>query len=50
MYEKKACESNGDACDPVRKRDKAAQTEVVHTEVDLEAPSRETIYYSFLLL
>lgn len=36
-------------CDPVRKRDKALQTEKVHTETDLEAPSKETIYYSFLL-
>lgn len=36
-------------CDPVRKRDKALQTEKVHTQIDLEAPSKETIYYSFLL-
>lgn len=49
MYEKKAHESSGDVGDPLKKRDKASQAEKVHTEVDLEAPSKATIYYAFLL-
>lgn len=31
-------------CDPERKPDKASQTEKVHMEGDLEAPSKKTIY------
>ena len=49
MHEKKACEGSGDVRDPVRKQDKASQREEVHMELDLEAPSKEAIYYSFLL-
>lgn len=31
-------------CDPARKPDKASQTEEVHMEGYLEAPSKKTIY------
>lgn len=34
-----------DVCDPARRWDKASQTEKVHTEVDLGAPSKKIIFF-----